>query len=450
MLRESESARSPAQCESSPVLLGLYVFVVVLLLPMDWFGPTGMLFREFGAKPATLVLTLGGIYGMAFVRTSWRPSENSVEFIGLVIFSAWLALGFLAALANFMGGWGDWHSDRSPLGQLITQSAMVVVCAIAVIGNARIIGRFPAVSGLVARYLPMAMLLHLLVFGLNAANVLPSTSAVMLPFRALIPHDTNRPTGLFSEPAYFGTFAALYGAALLSFPVSRIRKSLYVLLALAAFAASIAIGAKTFVVVLGAQAMYFILHRTRSLLSGIASAFLLLAIVGCAIYFIQVYSALDVRSNLSSADRLGSAVLASNVALHGYGLPGIGFGQFHFFYRDRFAPDFLFLSKEASRVLSADGENRASTYNFYVRVLLETGLTGFLLFIAAIRKLWSTQLTGRLAYAPMLFAGALGFLMTQDTYFYPPLVFSSAVIMAVMESRRSESAEAAGHTLAVM
>ncbi|HZO22436.1 MAG TPA: hypothetical protein VFB37_08000, partial [Steroidobacteraceae bacterium] len=321
MLPETESCQTPTPYESSPVLLRLYVFLVMLLLPMDWFAPTGMLFREFGAKPATLLLTLGGICGMAFVRKGRRLAGVSVELIALVIFSAWLALGFLSALANFIGGWSDWHSDRSPFGQLINQSALVVVCGIAVIGNARIFCSYPAVSRLVARYLPLAMLLHLFAFGLNATGVVSQSSAVFAPFRAVEAHDTNRPTGLFSEPAYFGTFAALYGAALWSLPVGRLRKSFYVLLALGAFGASIAIGAKTFVVVLGAQAMYYVLHRTRSLISGIASAFILLLIVAVGIYFIQVYSALDVRSNLSSADRLGSAMLATNVAAQGYALP---------------------------------------------------------------------------------------------------------------------------------
>jgi hypothetical protein len=315
-----------------------------------------------------------------------------------------------------------------------------------VVGNARLMGSFP-VAALVARYLPAAVLVHLVIFALDAAGVLAAGAPPLLLFRATIPHEAHRPTGLFSEPAYFGTFAALYGAALLCLEARHGRKLWYVLLALTLFASSILIGAKTFVVVVGAQAMYFILHRTRSLLTGVASAGMLLAVVGCAVYFIQTYSALDVRANLSSADRLGSAVLASNVAAQGYALPGIGFGQFHFFYRERFAPDFLFLSREASLALTADTESRASTYNFYLRVLLETGLTGFLLLVLALKKLWSVQFSGSQAFMPVIFAGSLGFLMTQDTYFYPPLVFSGALIMSVLESRRAEMASAVGRDI---
>jgi hypothetical protein len=432
----------------SPFLLKLYVLVVMVVLPMDWFAPTALLFKEFGGKPGILVLTLGGICGMAFIEVR-RTSRNSVEFLALLVFSAWIALGLLAALTNFMMGWSDWHSDRSPFVQLVTQSALVVTCAIAVVGNARLMASFP-VATLAARYLPAAALVHLTVFGLEAAGVVNAAVPPLLLFRATDPHEGHRPTGLFTEPAFFGTFAALYGTALLCLQARHGWKLLYVLIAIALFASSILIGAKTFVVVVGAQAAYFVLRRTQSLATGIAAVGVLIAVVGCAVYFIQAYSTLDVRENLSSADRLGSALLASNVITHGYGLPGIGFGQFHFFYRAQFAPDFLYLSREASQQLNPDAVNRASTYNFYLRVLLETGLTGFVVLVLALKKLWSVQLPSRLAFIPYIFAGSLGFLMTQDTYVYPPLMFSSALIMSVLESRRCAAAGAAGHDLAVV
>jgi hypothetical protein len=442
VLQNSEPTRTSVPIAATPGLLKFYVLVVMVLLPMDWFGPTGVLFKEFGAKPATVVLTLGGICGMAFVRGG-RAARNSVEFIALVLFSAWLALGFLAALANFLVGWSDWHSDRSPFVQLVTQSALVVMCAIAVVGNVRLMALFP-VATLAARYLPAAALVQLVIFGLNAADVLSNAAPPLSLFRAS-DHEGGRPTGLFSEPAMFGTFAALYGTALLCLPARHGWKLVHWVIAAALFASSLMIGAKTFVVVVGVQAAYFVLRRTRSLATGIAAVGVLIPVVACAVYFIQAYSTLDVRENLSSADRLGSALLASNVIAHGYALPGIGFGQFHFFYRDRFAPDFLFLSREASLQLTPNAPNRASTYNFFLRVLLETGLTGFIVLVMAIKKLWSVEVPPRLTFIPYIFAGSLGFLLTQDTYVYPPLMFSSALIMSVLESQRCAVAGAIRH-----
>ncbi len=424
-----------------------YVLLVLILLPMDYFAPTAVVFREFGAKPAILLLTLGGLCGLCFVK-SRRPAGNSREFTALIVFAAWLALGCLAALTNFMAGWSGWNADRSPFGQLLAQAAMVMVCAIAVIGNTRLTVAFPVIP-MVIRYLPLAVLVHLAVFILNIAGVLSDSTLPLSLFRVDVIENIRKPTALFTEPSYFGTFAALYGMALLCLRTGPGRRFFHALLAIGLFASSIAIGAKTFVVVLGAQVLYFVLHRTRSLASAMTGALLLLVVSACALYFIVAYSALDVRENLSSADRLGSAVLATNVALQGYALPGIGFGQFHFFYRDQFAPDFLFLSREASLTLSADGGLRASTYNFYLRVLLETGLTGFVIFAVAIKRLWNEPLQGPLTFIAAMFAGALGFLMTQDAYFYPPLVFSTALILGLMELRRRARLEALGRELAL-
>lgn len=433
MSNEQQTADTHSEA-AIPGLVKVYVWLVMLLLPIDWFAPTGELFKEFGAKPATLLLTVGGSCGIAFLRVR-RTAGNSMEFTTLLVFAAWLSLGYLAACGNFLVGWSDWHSDRNPFTQLVTQSALVVVCAIAVIGNARLMGAFP-VATLAARYLPIAVVLHLIVFGLDATGLVNTGAPPLVFFRAVEPHEVHRPTGLFSEPSYFGTFAALYGSALFVLPARALRKVLYVLLAFGLFAASILIGAKTFVVVAGAQAMYFVVRNTRSLGSAIAGIGILVVVGAAAIYFIVAYSTLDVRENLSSADRLGSALLAANVAGHGYALPGIGFGQFHFFYRARFAPDFLYLSKEASLQLNPDAVNRASTYNFYLRVLLETGLAGFLLFVGAMKRLWSVHLDRGMAFVAVVFAGSLGWYMTQDTYFYPPLVFSSALILSVLEARR--------------
>lgn len=423
-----------------------YVLLVLILLPMDYFAPTALVFREFGGKPATLLLTLGGVCGLCFVK-SRRAAGNSFEFMALIVFAAWLALGFLAALINFMAGWSGWHADRSPFGQLLAQAAIVVVCAIAVIGNIRLIVAFPVIP-LVARYLPVAVLVHLVTFVLNVAGVLSDSALPLSLFRVDVVENVRKPTAFFTEPSYFGTFAATYGTALMCLSAGPGRRFFHALLAIALFAGSIAIGAKTFVVVLGAQALYYVLHRTRSLASALVGALVLVVVSACALYFIVAYSALDVRENLSSADRLGSAVLATNVALHGYALPGIGFGQFHFFYREQFAPDFLFLSQGASLALSSDADFRASTYNFYLRVLLETGLAGFVIFALAIKKLWDVPLDGPLAFIAAIFAGALGFLMTQDAYFYPPLVFSTALILGVMELRRRAQLNAPGRELA--
>ncbi|MGH8218257.1 MAG: hypothetical protein ACREUT_06795 [Steroidobacteraceae bacterium] len=427
----------------------MYAFAIAILLPLDWFAPTGHLLHEFGAKPATALLTLGGMAGFALLPPR-RLSPSLIERSAVLFFAAWLALGFTAALLNFIMGWSTWNDLRTPVTQLVNQSSLVVCCAIAIIGNARLARAHP-IAELLGRYVPLATVFQLTIFALEAFGALSSSSLPLSLFRAVEREGFNRPSGLFSEPSYFGTFAALYGSSLLCLPARGTKRLAYIALAATLYVSSVLIGAKTFVVVIAMQVAYFVSRWARSLGTRAAAFGLIGAVAACAVFFIQRYSALNVQSNLSSAERLGSSLLATNVAARGYSLPGIGFGQFHFFYRDEFAPAFLYLSSEASLQLTPDAPNRASTYNFYLRVLLETGAAGAILLVVALRRLWRVALPDEHSYVEMLFAGALGFLFTQDTYFYPPLVVATALIMAAAPraSERGARSEApTGHRMA--
>lgn len=407
----------------------VYAFLLAVMVPMDWFGPTAELFREFGAKPGTLLLTLGGICGLLIVMRN-RATINRLEFTVLVVFAAWLALGFCAALINFILGWSDWSYFRDPVIQLVTQSLVILTCAIAVFGNARLMRAYP-IAELAVRFLPVAVVLHLSVFFLEAVGVLQDSVGPMQMFRV---DDVviERPTGLFSEPSYFGTFAALYGTALLFVP-GRFRARMFnFLLAVLLYVCAISIGARTFVMVAGAQAALLIFSLRKSAGNIGIGLTVFATVIGCGIYFIQSMALLNVDENLSSAMRLGSTLLATNVAADGYAWSGVGTGQFHFFYRDQFAPNFLLLSDEALQQLSPDAPYRASTYNFFVRVLLETGVIGFSLLVVCLWKLWRAKIPPSMSWLSMIFAGSLGFLMTQDTWFYPPLVFSCSAILAML------------------
>ena len=403
-----------------------YVLLVITILPMDWFDLTGELFREFGAKPATLVLTLGGLYGIFFSRRA-RSEGPGIELKLAAIFAAWFALGLCAALLNFVLGWSDWTFRRDPLFQLILQSLILMVCAIAVIGNVRLF-RGTDVIPYVARVLPWIVLLHLVIFLAEALDLLQDSTGFLALFRT---GEMERPTGLFSEPAYFGTFAAIYGTALVMLPASPLRRFVNVLLAAALYASAIVIGAKTFVVVAAAQAAWLMLRRKQGGRRNAAGPLVMFAaVVGCGVFFIQTYSVLNVQENLSSTMRLGSSLLAANVARAGYALTGIGFGQFHFFYQDQFAPAFIFLSREALDQMNPEVDTRASTFNLYLRVLVETGIAGFLLLIGCLSRLWFARIPESVGFVSVIFAGALGFLMTQDTYFYPPLVFAAVLLIS--------------------
>jgi hypothetical protein len=421
---ESETKRDPL---SVPQVVRFYVFALVVLIPMDWFAPTGLALREFGAKPATMLLTAGGLLGLLF-----RPRQTMTgdQIRIALFFVAFLLLGFLAAVMNFSLDWSSWSYFRDPATQLLTQSLLIVTAGIALLGNYRLALAYP-MADLTCKYLTAACVFHMTLLVSEAIGLLDDGAFPLVLFRASEPWAIERPTGLFSEPSYYGVFAALYGTALFFLPTdSRAKRFANAIVALLLYAIAVLIGAKTFVVVAGTQALYVISRQARTGGARLAALALLLAVAGCALFFMQYYSALDVEQNLSSANRLGSALLAMRVALDGYGLAGIGIGQFHFFYRDSFAPRFLYLSWEALLQLSPEAPNRASTYNFYLRVIVEVGILGFAMLAWALRSLWLTRTAGALQPVALIFVGSLGFLMTQDTYFYPPLLFSAALLLA--------------------
>jgi hypothetical protein len=406
----------------------LYLWTVALLLPIDWFGPTGLLLREFGAKPVSLVLTLGGLYGLVICRAP-QGAAGRVELNVVLVCSALLILGMIAFCINQIAHWTPHGYTRSPLVQFINQALLIVTATLSVLGNARLAWRHNA-ADLLRTVVPGAAAFHLMIFSLQASSIIDHHSPFLLLFRndgGLI----ERPTGLMSEPSYYGVCAALFGAMLLTLPAKGLRRVFHVLLASALYATAIGINAKTLVVVAGAQIMLTILFPSAGRISTRTALLLLLAISAVAVSFIVRFSALDVSENLSSAMRFGSTLLSINVSISGYAVPGIGIGQFHFFYRDAFAPEFLYLSEEGLNQLSPDAANRASTFNFYTRVLLETGLAGFISFFLAMLALLRTELNASTRYIATLLSGSLGFLMTQDTYFYPPLVMACALLLGV-------------------
>ena len=387
-----------------------------------------MLFREFGAKPANLVLTFGGLYGLVFCPTP-RGRAGRIELYAVSVCYAMVSLGTCAFCINQLLNWSPDGYSRSPIFQFVNQTLLISTAILATLGNARLAWRRDAPTYL-RSIVPTAAAFHLLVFSLQALSVIDHFSPTLLLFR----NDggvIERPTGLMSEPSYYGVCAALFGAMLVTLPAQGLRRVLNALLACGLCATAIIINAKTILVVAGAQIILAILFPAAGRVS-FRTALLLIIVTGAvAIYFVDRTSVLDVSENLSSAMRFGSTLLSINAGVSGYALSGIGIGQFHFFYRDAFAPDFLYLSAEGLNQLSLDADSRASTYNLYSRLLLETGLAGFITFTIAMVVLLRTKLTHDTRYVATLFAGSLGFLMTQDTYFYPPLVLSCALLLAV-------------------
>ena len=236
-----------------------------------------------------------------------------------------------------------------------------------------------------------------------------------------------------SEPSYYGTMAALYGATMLVHRYVGARRIVAIGVALGLLASALMIVAKTILVVAGLQIAVVIFTQSGNRLSR-SIRWAALGGAGVTAWFlVQSTAVLNVEENLSSANRLGSPLLAFNAIGAGYGLSGIGIGQFHFFYRDEFAPDFLHVSAEAIDQMAFDAPSRASTYNFYARVFLECGVVGLAALLVALAALFRMALPRNRLPLLTFLAGALGFLLTQDTYLYPPLILAVAMILGTVE-----------------
>jgi hypothetical protein len=148
------------------------------------------------------------------------------------------------------------------------------------------------------------------------------------------------------------------------------------------------------------------------------------------------------QENLSTVMRIGSTRLALNVAAKGYWFTGIGFGQFQFFYTEKYAPAFLFTSDEAVTQMSGAGESRGSTYNLFVRLLVETGVLGILLFLFLLYRairIVRRHFSPFALFGLLLVTGSVGFLCTQDSYFYPPLAVGLAILLGCADDADSHS-----------
>lgn len=405
--------------------VNIYLLAVLVLLPIDWFSPTGLLFREFGAKPVSILLTIGGIFGLFIVRglpVAIRVFEYSV----LLVIGVFILLGCFGFFINLTLDWSAWDYSRNPTIQFLSQLLLIAASAVSVLGNARLCWHFDFVSKL-KRLFFWSAALHLTLFLLESIDKYESLFLLFRTEGGLI----DRPSGLMSEPSYYGTFAALFGLTLITIRDRGGKRLVNLALAIALYATAISVGAKTLVVVAGAQALFLVLRSGVGLQARIKNFLALVLVCAAAYIFVEQFSTLDVGQNMSSAMRFGSTLLALNASSAGFAATGIGIGQFHFFYRDEFAPEFLFNSFEALNQLSPDAQSRASAFNLYARILLEFGFIGFIIFLRGIIFFLRTKISPKYQFIKLFFVGSLGFLMTQDTYYYPPLVFAMALILGL-------------------
>lgn len=410
-------------------LIKLYLFLLVLLLPLDWFAPTGLLLREGGAKPAIPLMVLASLLLVIAHRHRFLFDLPPLTSRILCIFGAIFVCGFTAFMLNLLFGWSRFGISKDPGIQFGTQAILFLLMPIIIVAHAELFEERRWTAYLLD-VLPWAAAIHLTVPIAEIAGILRYDRFPLTLFRVGQIEGSMRVAGLFSEPSYFGAMAAIFGLPLLLIRPARYAK-LRTVLALSLFAMAIYTGGKTVVPVTLCGLLGFWWFRRIRILTPLRVGALLAVLAITVVVVIQT-SVFNVQDNLSSAMRFGSTITSLNAALVGYGLTGTGFGQFHFMFRQQFIPSFLFYSQEALDQMSSVAEHRSSTYNLFARYLIETGIIGLFLFIAFLRSILKAarnDQTSEALFGILLITVSIGFLMTQDPYCYPPIMLGAALVL---------------------
>ena len=103
-----------------------WLVVYLFLLPINWFAPTGMLLREFGANLLSLLIIL-----IIFLRLYLYPT--SIKFILNHINNTFLLLilfGSIAFLINISFSWSDFGYKKNPYFQFFSHSLLIFLFVI--------------------------------------------------------------------------------------------------------------------------------------------------------------------------------------------------------------------------------------------------------------------------------------------------------------------------------
>lgn len=400
----------------------MIIFILAFSMPIDWFEPTGATLRELGAKPANIVIVFLSLLVVADYIANTRKSLR-VDKDNLILLAIFV-LGTLAFTINLALNWSPSYYTRSALFQFLSQGLLLLV----------FIGSIPMIAAVFsirtyqekfAKYLIVSTYIYLVVYYMELAGVVNHQSWPLTLFRTSF-GDIARPTALSSEPSYFGVYAAMLIPIILIVSDRKIEKIF--LISLLAIAAIITNGKTFYLIILITILFYFIykIELKRKFIYTIP------VLIFSLFIFYQIFAlgTFNFDRNLSSVMRIGSSHLALNVIASEYGLTGIGFGQFHFFFLPEHAPTYLLRSAEAVNQFSQFWDSRASTFNLFLRIGVEAGLLSFALvciFIhLAFKKLVAVgDKFGNVGF--VLLSSSVGFLLTQDTYLYPPLLLSIAI-----------------------
>ena len=419
------------------VIAALLAFLV---LPSDYFRPTAEIFREAGAKPLSLYLIstvlVGFIARMSI--TSRMASLKGRTGIGLLLLFLGTILNFFSLELHGVEKVAHIDGNYTPYGQFIRQAAMFWFLLLSLAASAifwsQIIRRVR-----LGYVITVTTLIHLLLYLYEALSP-DGMHSIAAWFKTDL--GIGRASGLTTEPSYWGVYSACMIFCLSKLQMHRFFKlGLIGLLALSAILSN----SKTFYLIffcLSAWAIVSATRHTRLKSLAIFSAIGLPALAYAAI----ALGAATPADNMSSLQRFGGSVVALNVWLNSLPVFGIGFGQFNFFYDPSMGLPGYDATPEAINLFKFDGLTRASTYNLYIRSLLEGGLPLLLLMVAgilfALLRVYRLQshsdyaIRQNAGIAGILIGSGAAFWLTQDSFSNSYIALGMGLVIAVSDRAR--------------
>lgn len=410
-------------------------FILLLLVPIDKFEFGASLLREFGGRPVNFVILALFVYVILNEKAEFSASAYS----SLVL----IALGYSFSSIIVLTDAPMVMTFRSPIESWFVQSLVLFTSFAFYLTIYILLCKYRPDISMIFELAPVVFAIHLVFYsidGLVAVDALPA-SFFDYSIGLFRTNRIERPSGLMSEPSYWGAFCAFIwpGLVYCFLNAKRSKRGVLLVLIVAALVTPFLVNAKTFTGILIIQ--FLLLMFWVGQLRWIAVTSVLLLSV--ASYTILFTGFMDVENNLSSAMRIGSTLLAGNVAVEHFPF-GVGTGQLSFFYLDKYAPQFLHYSAEANEYFSGAAESRASAYNLFVRFFAELGVLGLagvlLLYAIPVYKMFATKpRTMNDGLFLITYIGATAFQLSQDSFLYSPTIMFLPMAYYYYGARESES-----------
>jgi len=211
-------------------------------------------------------------------------------------------------------------------------------------------------------------------------RIIPFSDGVLHFFRGSF---KMRAAGLATEPSLWGSWVVFIWPLLFFVDPNRSFFNFYYkFIAIVLIILGFISNSRTFMVLFLMQTIiivgFLLLQRknsTKNIINKLVMiaivVFILITIIDSHIYR-RMLSIFNVGTELSTTVRLGSTLTSINAIIDNF-LFGIGLGQFSYYY-SQYVPSFALDSIEVQNFIAGNIEHRASTFNLFTRVTVETGI----------------------------------------------------------------------------